>query len=109
MCGNITLRTSPTGNMNDFSKLRITDWYAKDDLRKASDHPIIAVGNPGNFMLVWPLERAKEIAQSKRAVGFSLGPFGVIPRAELRRRPKPVLFSKEHKDEFKDYQKTKKR
>gem|GEM_PF-4238029 len=102
-CGNIDLRTSPTGRMNDFSKCRIMDWFAKDDFQRANERPLVAAGYPGDYLLAWPLERAKQLAQSRHAIGFSLGPIGVIPRAELLRRPTPTLFSKEHPDEFREY------
>lgn len=93
-CGSIfRFLTSPTGNMGDFSKMRITDWYAKDDLQKAADRRIIAVGSPADFQLIWPLERAKQLAASNHAVGMSLGPFGVIPRKDVVRRPKAQLLS----------------
>jgi hypothetical protein len=102
-CGHIDLRTSPTGRLNDFSKCRITEWFSKDDLQRANHRPLIAVGDPGDYMLVWPLERATQLAKAGHSVGFSLGPFGVIPRSQILRSPKPVFFSMAHPSEYRDY------
>jgi hypothetical protein len=100
-CHSISLRTSPTGRLWDFSSVRITDWYAHEDTRKFRDKSFFAAGNPHDYTLVWQLGRARELAKSVR--GMPLFPFGALPRAEVLRRPPPVRFSAKYPDEFKAF------